>query len=176
MMAADLIERLAREHFSRLEREEKDCSPFIRETFEPVLRQGAAQLHVSAVYHPDDATDKADRSVPVPGPVLRITDSWVVYARRRSDNFFVDDLRRLRAAVQATPLQDIPAAAQRFVTKLSDTKVYRTTLLNFGGGYRQSSAGSRTNVTSGVNLSGLGSAQDIPPTPETATFEEDDLA
>jgi very-short-patch-repair endonuclease len=172
---ADLVERLARDHFSRLEREDKDFSPFIRETFEPVLRQGAAQLHASAVYHSDEVADKTDRSLPVPGPVLRITDSWVLYARRRSDNVFVDDLRRLRGAVQATPLGDIPAAAQRLVTELPNMKVYRTTLLNFGSGYRQSSANSRRNVIYGGNASGMGSEQDTPPMLETTAFEEEDL-
>lgn len=173
---ADLVERLAREHFSRLDRDDKDFSPFNRETFEPVLRQGVAQLHVSAVYHPDDMVDRTDRSVPEPGPSLRITDSWVLYARRRSDNFFVEDLRRLKAAVQATPPDGIPAAVQRLVTRLSDTKIYRPTLLNFGGGYSRGLAGSRGNAAYSGSPSGAGSGQDTLPMVETVAFEEEDLA
>src|SRR5439155_1892369 len=93
---------------------------------------------------------------------LRITDSWVLYARRRSDNFCVVDLQRLKSAVQETPLGEVPAAVQRLVTKLPDTKVYRPTLLNFGGHY-------------GGNTAGVGSRRDTPRPIDATAFEEEDL-
>lgn len=129
---ADTVQKGAREFFSRLEREEQDFSPFIRETFEPILRLAALHLQESAVYHPDDVTDKTDRTIPKASSNLRVTDTWTVYARRRSDNFLVEDMGRLKKTVQEAAASHIPAAAQRFVSELSDQKVYRPTLIKFG--------------------------------------------
>ena len=83
---ADTVVGGAREFFSQLEREDKDFSPFVSETFAPVLRLAALHLQESAVYHPDDVTDKTDRTLPAVSSNLRVTDSWTIYARRRSGN------------------------------------------------------------------------------------------
>jgi very-short-patch-repair endonuclease/Cdc6-like AAA superfamily ATPase len=118
---ADTVQGGAREFFSRLEEGgNKDFSPFLRETFEPVLRLAALHLQEAAVYHPDDVTDKTDRTIPAASFNLRVTDTWVVYARRRSDNFIVEDMERLKKAVHETDVSHIPAAAQRFVSEPSD--------------------------------------------------------
>lgn len=91
---------------------------------------------------------------------IRVTDTWAVYARRRSDNFIVEDLKHLKKAICETNGSDIPAAAQRFVSELSDQKVYRPTLINFGGGF--SSSGS--SGQGGLGAVGSGT-----------TYEEEDL-
>jgi hypothetical protein len=88
-----------------------DFSPFVRETFEPVLRLAALHLQEAAVYHPDDVTDKTDRTIPAASSDLRVTDTWVVYARRRSVNFIVEDIKRLKKAVHETDVSHVPAAA-----------------------------------------------------------------
>jgi hypothetical protein len=41
---AEVVQRGAREFFAKLESEEKEFSPFIGETFEPVLRLATSQL------------------------------------------------------------------------------------------------------------------------------------
>ena len=143
---ADIVQGGAREFFSRLEREDKDFSPFVRETFESVLRLAALRLQESAVYHPDDVTDKTDRTIPAASSNLRVTDTWAVYARRRSDNFIVADMERLKRAVRETDVADIPAATQRFVSELSDQKVYRPTLINFGNSFGSSSGSRQSRV------------------------------
>jgi very-short-patch-repair endonuclease len=163
---AEVIQRGAREFFAKLEREEKEFSPFIGETFEPVLRLATSQLQEAAVYHPDDVKDKTNRTIPAVSSTLRITDSWAVYARRRSDNFLVEDLERLKKAVRETDAAEIPAAAQRFVTELSDEKVYRPTLINLGGGFSGGSGFGR----------GSGSDGDMSSGKNEATYEEEDLA
>lgn len=133
---AETVQRSAREFFVKLEQEDREFSPFIRETFELVLRAASRHLQESAVYHPDEIADATDRTVPAVTSTLRITDTWAIYARRRVDNFIREDLERLKAAVRETAIGDIPASAQRFVTELSETKVYKPTLINLHGGFR----------------------------------------
>src|SRR5262249_52267742 len=81
---AETVQRSAREFLLRLEREDKDFSPFVRESFEPVLRHAALHLQEAAVYHPDDVVDKTDRNLPSVSSTLKVTDTWAMYARRRS--------------------------------------------------------------------------------------------
>lgn len=138
---ADTVQRVIREFLSGLEGDDKEFSPFLRGTFDSTLRSAALHLQEAAIYSPDEATDKTNRTIPAASSDLRVTDTWVVYARRRSTNFIVEDMERLKKAVHETDASHIPAAAQRFVSELSDQKVYRPTLINFGGGSGQSRVG-----------------------------------
>ncbi|MGH7077268.1 MAG: AAA domain-containing protein, partial [Acetobacteraceae bacterium] len=114
------VARFARKHFAKLP-PDQELSPFVKETFTPILRYAATQLDRSGRYHPDHAP--ADhRSVPDAGPSLVITDTWVLYARPRSDNFFIADLDRLRKAVDDAAALPGPAAA--LVTEPSDEPDY----------------------------------------------------
>jgi very-short-patch-repair endonuclease len=77
----------------------------------------------------------------------------------------VEDLKRLKKAVRETDVAEVPAAAQRFVTELSDEKVYRPTLINLGGGFSGGSGFARGSGSGG----GMGSGKN------EATYEEEDL-
>ena len=138
---AETVQRNAREFFAKLEREDREFSPFIRETFEPVLRGASQYLQESGVYHPDDIEDATDRTVPAMTSTLKITDTWAIYARRRVDNFIREDLERLKTAVRETKIGDIPASAQRFVTELSETMVINLPGDFRSGGFDQKEAG-----------------------------------
>jgi hypothetical protein len=83
--SADLVARFAREHFVKLALE-RDLSPFEKDTYTPVLRYACAQLDRAGRYLPDHAQID-DRKVPPAGSNLLVTDTWVVYARPRSENF-----------------------------------------------------------------------------------------
>jgi hypothetical protein len=144
-LGADTVQGDAREFFSRLEREDKDFSPFVSETFEPVLRLAALHLQESAVYHPDDVMDKTDRTIPEVSSNLRVTDTWIIYARRRSNNFIVEDMERLKKVVQKADASHIPAGARRFVSELSD----QPTLINFGDSFGGSSGSRQSSVGAG---------------------------
>ncbi|AYA38063.1 DUF559 domain-containing protein [Hymenobacter oligotrophus] len=71
-------------------------SPFEAATFEPVLRLAAALLDAQGRYLPDEP-----RTVPAAAPQLQLTDTWVLFARPRSTNTFLQDLERLHTRIQA---------------------------------------------------------------------------
>lgn len=116
----DLVARFAREHFSKLP-PDQELSPFEKETFTPVLRYACAQFDRSGRFHPDHVSVD-DRSVPEAGPSLIVTDTWVLYARPRSENFFIADLDRLRHAVEDSEM--LPGPAIALVTEPSDEPTY----------------------------------------------------
>ncbi|MCG8561716.1 MAG: AAA family ATPase, partial [Hyphomicrobiales bacterium] len=112
--------------------EEQDLSPFVGETFEPVLRQASSHLHGEARYHPDDLDDITDRSLPPVDGTLRVTNTWAVFARQRSDNFFINDLERLKNSVEES--EELPGPARRLVTEPSDTPTRPGTFIDIGSG------------------------------------------
>ncbi len=93
--------------------EDQELSPFVPETFEPVLRQATTHLDKRGVYFPDTNEGKTTRRLPDPQDHLIVADTWAVYARKRSDNFFVNDLKRLKTAVESA--ETLPKPAQRLV-------------------------------------------------------------
>jgi hypothetical protein len=138
---AELLLDFARRHFAGLT-EDRELSPYIAGSFEPVLRQAAAQLDEHGVYYPDVNPDITDRRPPEAADTLTVCDTWVLYVRRRSDNFFLTDLERLKEAIGETP--DLPGPAGRLVTEPSDEGGYRSPILggllggvggSTGGGY-----------------------------------------
>jgi very-short-patch-repair endonuclease len=140
--STDLVARFAREHFVKLALE-RDLSPFEKDTYVPVLRYACAQLDRAGRYFPDHAQID-DRKVPPAGQNLLVTDTWVVYARPRSENFFTADLERLRRAVEETAAVPGPAAA--LVTEPSDEPTYvpgNLGIRSFVGGF---SAGGRDDA------------------------------
>lgn len=95
-------------------------SPFDRGTYEPVLRTAAAALDPNGVYWPTE-TDAADRSLPKPDSKLKITDTWALFARPRSNNLFIQDLEKLRAQVaEADDSEDFPDAIRAVVSDPSN--------------------------------------------------------
>ncbi len=125
----DLVARFAREHFAKLPAE-RELSPFEKDTFTPILRYACAQFDRGGHYHPDHA-QLDDRKVPHASPQLVVTDTWVLYARPRSDNFFTSDLARLREAVETT--DTVPSPATALVTEPSDEPTYVLPKTGIGG-------------------------------------------
>jgi very-short-patch-repair endonuclease len=73
-------------------------SPFDRGTFEPLLRACAAHLDANGVFWPDHV-DPSDRRVPEADDKLKVTDTWVLFERPRTNSVFIQDLDKLKAAV-----------------------------------------------------------------------------
>jgi hypothetical protein len=126
----DLVARFAREHFAKLP-PDRDLSPFEKDTFTPILRYASAQFDRAGRYYPDQVPPD-DRRVPLVGSNLVITDTWVIYARPRSENFFTADLERLRKAVEVTA--PLPGPTVALVTKPADEPTYVPSFM--GGGFR----------------------------------------
>lgn len=118
------VARFARKHLAKLA-PDQELSPHVKETFTPILRYACTQLDRSGRYHPDHVPPD-DRKVPDAEPTLIITDTWVLYARPRSDNFVIADLDRLRKAIEEA--ESLPGPAVALVTEPSDEPIYVPTI------------------------------------------------
>jgi very-short-patch-repair endonuclease len=90
------FETIAKQFFAAAE---LAFSPFERATFEPVLRAAATHLDSNGIYWPD-RTSADDRSLPPADDHLRVSDTWVVFARQRTTNLFVQDLASFKTLLE----------------------------------------------------------------------------
>ncbi len=112
------LEKTAKEFFRSTAR---TFSPFDRGTFEPLLRSAASYLDANGVYWPNEAQAE-DRTLPKTEENLRVTDTWVLFARPRTQNVFLQDLDRLKGAIEEVEEPGfIPGAVAAVVRNPSDT-------------------------------------------------------
>lgn len=114
------VEKRARAEF---ETSEKTLSPFDPPTFEGILRYSASQLDSHGVYWPDERKQEDDRTLPSSSGNLLITDTWVIYARKRSTNFIAADVQRLKQAVNDA--ESLPSLPSLIMTEPSDQPIVR---------------------------------------------------
>jgi len=93
-------------------------SPFDRGTFEPLLRTAATHLDSNGVYWPDHVPAE-DRKPPAAVDRLRVTDTWILFARPRTNNVFLQDLEKLKKCVEEASAY--PAAVAAVVTEPADS-------------------------------------------------------
>ena len=116
----DILLRFGKKYFSELS-EDVEFSPYIPESFEPVLRQASTHLSERGIYWPDINPNKGNREPNKASESLEITDSWVIFARPRSETIFVQDIERFQKKLGES-IDTIPYPAKRLVTELSDEK------------------------------------------------------
>ncbi|MBI3620993.1 MAG: AAA family ATPase [Nitrospirae bacterium] len=104
------LEKAAKEFFGKAT---TTFSPFDRGTFEPLLRTASTNLDANGIYWPNEVTAE-DRTLPKPDDKLRITDTWVFFARPRTNNLFLQDLEKLKK--QAGEAKAYPPAVAAVVT------------------------------------------------------------
>ncbi len=111
-------------------------SPFELRRYERILQSCAAQLSPTGSYVPhEDGRSPSDRSVPPADPILRITDTWLLFVRPRAEDFRQEDIRKLIKKIeQAESVDDLPPAAVQFVTEPSDERPMDEHLLDLGSG------------------------------------------
>jgi len=115
--------------------DDKDLSPFLPETFEPVLRQAATHLDKNGQFFPDIREGVTDRKIPDIAEHLTVTDTWTIFARRRSDSFYKIDLERLKKAIHAA--EGLPGPSKRLVSEPGDrSRDNDGGRVNIGGGDR----------------------------------------
>jgi len=124
---ADATLNFARSFFENLPADQ-EFSSFQRGSFESVLRYAATNLDSSGRYYPDCVVDVHDRSVPPSSTSLVVSDTWAIYVRVRSANFFIEDLDRLRNAVASA--EDLPGPAKKLVEIPSAETTYTPTLVD----------------------------------------------
>ncbi len=88
-------------------------SPFDRGTFEPLLRTAATNLDANGIYWPNEVSAE-DRCLPKADGNLKVTDTWVLFARPRTNNLFLQDLEKLRGRVEEA--DSYPPALSAVVT------------------------------------------------------------
>ncbi|MBK4736790.1 AAA domain-containing protein [Noviherbaspirillum pedocola] len=84
-------------------------NPFEASTFEGVLKAAVGHLDPSGAYEvrSDDVTP------PTPDAQLKITNTWVLFGRKRTGDIFLEDIRRLKKSVEAAPA--LPGVIRSFV-------------------------------------------------------------
>jgi hypothetical protein len=113
--AAD-VERAARQQLER--NQERPITPFDPGSFTDVLKLAAGNLDSHGTYQllPD-----GDGAMPPPGEHLVVSDAWALFARPRSNNYLLDDLRQLKQRLVEGC--DIPGGPAALVTIPSDEPV-----------------------------------------------------
>jgi REase_MTES_1575/AAA domain len=104
------LEKAAKEFFGKAT---TTFSPFDRGTFEPLLRTASTNLDAHGIYWPNEVTVE-DRTLPKPDDKLKITDTWVLFARPRTNSLFLQDLEKLKK--QAEEAKAYPPAVAAVVT------------------------------------------------------------
>ena len=101
--------------------EELEYSPFVKESYEPLLRYAAAQLHESGGYWPDIKSGTG-MDLPEISDELMVTDAWSIYARPRSTTPLLQDIERFITQVEGIDEDSLPAPTRRLVEQLSSMK------------------------------------------------------
>lgn len=123
------LEKRSKEFFAR---SSTTFSPYDRGTFEPLLRTAAAYLDPKGEYWPDHA-EPGNRALPQTEKRLRVTDTWVLFARPRQNNLFVRDLDNFKSKLleRGDSIQ-LPPAVHQVVSEPSSSNP-EVTLPRFRG-------------------------------------------
>lgn len=87
------IEKKAKEHLSSTS--STTVSPFDASTYKAVLKLAAGGLDPHGTY--EESEDKT--SYPSPEENLKVSDSWVIFVRNKSNNYLIEDLERLKTKI-----------------------------------------------------------------------------
>ena len=82
-----------------LENPDFQITPFDEASFEQILSGAAGTLDRQARYWPREP-EYQEGIIPTANGQLTITNTWVIFARRKGTNFLVEDVRRLKQKVQ----------------------------------------------------------------------------
>jgi len=104
------LEKAAKEFFGKAA---TTFSPFDRGTFEPLLRTAVTNLDANGIYWPSEVPAE-DRTLPKADDKLKVTDTWVLFARPRTNSLFLQDLEKLKKQVEDA--ESYPPAVAAVVT------------------------------------------------------------
>ena len=85
-------------------------TPFEATSFERILNAAVGHLDASGKY-----VSPAKREVPAPSENLCITDTWVIFARKRSEHIYLQDIERLKKHLTLNAA--VPPVIQSFVSR-----------------------------------------------------------
>jgi len=99
--------------------DDASLSPFVAETYEPILRQAAALLDPQARYIEGNGTEALPP--PAPGATLVVSNAFGFFQRERRATQLMDDLFKFRSLLeQEGGLGEIPGAIAALFTEPSD--------------------------------------------------------
>lgn len=84
-------------------------NPFEASTFDGTLKSAVGHLDPSGEYE----VRTEDVTPPVPSDKLKITNTWVIFGRKRSGDIFLEDIRRLKKKVEEAT--SLPSVIRSFV-------------------------------------------------------------
>jgi hypothetical protein len=84
-------------------------NPFEASTFDGTLKSAVGHLDPSGAYE----VRSEDMTPPVPNDKLKITNTWVLFGRKRSGDIFLEDIRRLKKKVEEAT--SLPSVIRSFV-------------------------------------------------------------
>lgn len=90
-------------------------NPFESSTFDGTLKAAVGHLDPSGAY--EVRTD--DVTPPTPSEKLTITNTWVLFGRKRSGDIFIEDIRRLKKKVEEA--KSLPSVIRCFVERGDST-------------------------------------------------------
>ena len=99
-----------------LSRSETIPSPFETDCFEFICKQAAKTLDKAGRCLPDEKGYERGR-IPASSETLAISDTWVLFARPRTNNFLLEDIKRLKECVAEA---DLEGAAKCLVEEPSE--------------------------------------------------------
>ena len=96
--------------------EDVSLSPFWPSSYEPILKSAVTLLDSSGVYQPNH-TSADERKIPKAQSNLIVTDTWVIMARPRSNNIFLQDLNNLSIQLETVTDINLPSALKAMLTE-----------------------------------------------------------
>jgi very-short-patch-repair endonuclease/DNA-directed RNA polymerase subunit L len=124
------LDKIAKDFFSKAT---NTISPFDRASFEPILRSVVVNLHPKGVYWPSQVPAD-DRTLPKATEELRVTDTWVIFARPKSASVFIQDLENFKKQIDGNENTELslPETVRALITEPSSS-IDEYTLPRFRG-------------------------------------------
>lgn len=97
----------------------QDFSPFERFSYEPQLQLAATHLDSKGVYWPTQIANE-DRQLPDSGETLKVTDTWILFARPRSKSLYIQDLENFKKHFNAEKTGEISSVIKEMVQEPVD--------------------------------------------------------
>lgn len=99
-----------------MSKQQIDFSPFERASYEPQLQLAVSHLDSKGIYWPTQTTNE-DRSLPEAGSELKITDTWLIFARPRSKSLYIQDLENFKKQFNNGSHIEINSIIEEIVTE-----------------------------------------------------------
>lgn len=84
-------------------------NPFEASTYEGALKTAVLHLDSNGIY----VSNQDESTWPLPTEKLQVTDSWVLFGRKRSEHIFLEDIRKLKKKIEDT--ESLPDVIKGFV-------------------------------------------------------------